>query len=98
MLMDNANGRPRLPVNQPNDGPQNLRPNLDGANRVAAFRQRNPPTYDGNELGLVAQSWLHTIQTLLQASELQECTWTSLAVIQLTGEVAVWWDAAGYNP
>ena len=57
----NANGRPCLPANQPNDGPQNLRPNLDGANRVAAFRQCNPPTYDGNELRLVAQSWLHTM-------------------------------------
>ena len=61
----NTNGHPCSPVNQANNGKQNLRPNLDGVNRVAAFRQCNPPTYDGNELGLVAQSWLHTIQTLL---------------------------------
>ena len=29
---------------------------------------------------------------------LLECTWTSLVVIQLTRDAAVWWDAAGYNP
>ena len=77
----NANGHPQPSTNQANNGQQNPCPNLDGINRVVAFLQCNPPTYDGNELGLVAQSWLHTIQTLLQASELQECTWMSLAVI-----------------
>ena len=94
----NADGHPQPPMNQPDVGPQNPQPNLNSANRVAAFRQCNPPTYDGSELGLVAQSWLHTIRTLLQAAELPESTWTSLAVIQLTGEAALWWDAAGLNP
>ena len=94
----NANGHPHPPKNQANNGQQNPCLNLDGVNRVAAFRQCNPPTYDGNELGLIAQSWLHTIQTLLQGYELQEYTWTSLAVIQLIGEVIVWWDDARYNP
>ena len=57
----NANGHPRRPANQANNGQQNQCPNLDGVDRVAAFRQCNPPTYDGNELKLVAHSWLHTI-------------------------------------
>ena len=70
----NANGHPQPLVNQADNGQQNPRPNLDGTNRVVAFRQCNPPTYDGNGLGLAAQSWLHTIQTLLQASELPEST------------------------
>ena len=93
-----ADGHVEPPVNQADNEPPIPHPNLEGVNRVAAFRQCNPPTYDGNEQGLAAQSWLHTIQTILQASELPEATWTSLAVIQLTGEAAVWWDAAGLNP
>ena len=48
----NANGHPQPPANQADNRQQNPRPNLDGTNRVAAFRQCNPPTYDGNELGL----------------------------------------------
>ena len=57
----NTNGHPRPLGNQTYNGQQNLRSNLDGVNRVATFRQSNPPNYDGNELGLVAQSWLQTI-------------------------------------
>ena len=34
----NENGHPQPPVNQADDGQQNPHPNLDGANRVAAFR------------------------------------------------------------
>ena len=51
---DNSNGHPHPPANQANNRQQNPRHNLDGVNRVAAFRQCNPPTYDGNELRLVA--------------------------------------------
>ena len=33
----NANGHPQPPANQADNGQQNPRPNLDGANRVVAF-------------------------------------------------------------
>ena len=43
-----TSGHPCLPANQANKGQKNLHPNLDGVNRMAAFRQCNPPIYDGN--------------------------------------------------
>ena len=85
----NGNGFPNPLENQPN---------LSGVARVAAFRQCNPPVYDGRNIGIEAQSWLHGIHALFQASELPESTWVSLVVVQLTGKVALWWDAAGNNP
>ena len=41
------------------------RANLRGAARVATFRQCNLPVYDGTNIRMEAQSWLHGIHTLL---------------------------------
>lgn len=78
------------------DPPSNW-PNLSGIARVAAFRQCNPPVYDGLSLGMGARSWLYGMQALLQAAEFPTTTWVPLAVTQLTGEALVWWHTAGYS-
>ena len=77
----NENGFPNPPANQPN---------LSGAARVVAFLQCNPLVYDESSIGMEAQSWQHGIHALLQVSELLEITWVSIAVVQLTGEAALW--------
>ena len=48
----NGNGHPHSLENRANNEQPNPCENLDRVGRVAAFRQCNPPFYDGSTLGV----------------------------------------------
>ena len=71
--------------------------NYQDAYRVAAFRQGNPPIFDGESPSSRAESWIYEIKAVLEVSKFEPECWASLAAVQLQGVAAVWWGKTELN-
>lgn len=65
---------------------------------VAAFRESDPPTYDGMSPGEDAEDWAFEIEAILQAADFNIDSWVPLAVMTLRRMAATWWRTLGINP